>query len=232
MNNVKLLKQGAEGKIFVGEYNGKQCLIKERFEKKYRHAGLDKHLTKGRIKAEQKAIQRCEAANVLTPKIYNVDLNERKIYMEYLDKAITVKTYLNDILPKSKEPKYKEKFDGLAYEIGSAIGKMHTNNIVHGDLTTSNMLLDPDNEEDSFGSFKLVIIDFGLSSYSGNAEDKGVDLYVLERALLSTHSTLPELFSTILNAYKQKFTDTKSCDLVIAKFEDVRARGRKRTMVG
>ncbi len=33
-----------------------------------------------------------------------------------------------------------------------------------------------------------VIIDFGLSTTSTVAEDKGVDLYVLERAFISAHS--------------------------------------------
>lgn len=75
----------------------------------------------------------------------------------------------------------------------------------------------------------LIMIDFGLSSYSTSHEDKGVDLYVLERALLSTHSLLPQLFEKILIHYEK---ENPAYYETIKKFEEVRARGRKRTMVG
>lgn len=208
----KLLSQGAEGRIYLGKWREQDCLIKERFEKKYRHPQLDTHLTRTRMKAEQKACERCEKAGVLVPKIYEVDLKQRKIYMEYLSSAVTVKEFL------FKSPELATQ---IAVEIGKNVGKLHANSIIHGDLTTSNILRKPSGE--------LVFIDFGLSSYSTSAEDKGVDLYVLERALLSTHSKLESLFETILEAYKVENTNSKE---VIVKLEEVRARGRKRTMVG
>jgi tRNA A-37 threonylcarbamoyl transferase component Bud32 len=41
------------------------------------------------------------------------------------------------------------------------------------------------------------------------------------------------MFETILSAYKAQMKDKKKdCDEIMAKFEDVRQRGRKRTMVG
>lgn len=218
MTAPKVLKQGAEAKLYLGLYNGIECLIKERFVKNYRLAELDKTLTKSRIKAEQKTVKRCEDAGIIVPKLFNVDFNERKIYMEYFDKAITAKEFIVQIHQE------QEQLDELTKRIGEIVGKFHVNNIIHGDLTTSNILI---NHEES--GYKIIMIDFGLSCYSASHEDKGVDLYVLERALLSTHSNLPELFELILKHYRQSNSTSEE---TIKRFEEVRARGRKRTMIG
>lgn len=217
-----IFKQGAEAKLIVGVYDGKPCLIKERFVKNYRLPELDKTLTKSRIKAEQKAVKRCEDVGILVPKLFNVDFNGRKIYMEYFDKAITAKEFIIQIHKQPSESQVK--LNELTRRIGEVVGKFHANNIIHGDLTTSNILID-EKEDD----YSLIMIDFGLSSYSASHEDKGVDLYVLERALLSTHSNLPDLFESILKEYRKT---NPTSEETIRKFEEVRARGRKRTMVG
>lgn len=214
----KIIKQGAEAKLYIGSYKGQSCLIKERFNKKYRLPELDKTLTKSRIKAEQRTTERLAKAGILCPKLYHVDIDDRKIYMEYFDHAITAKEFIMKIQSE------KSSLSELTKRIGSTIGKLHANNIIHGDLTTSNILID-EKEVD----YDLIMIDFGLSSYSASHEDKGVDLYVLERALISTHSTLPHLFDDILVHYKESNPTSED---TINKFEEVRARGRKRTMVG
>lgn len=218
MESIEIIKQGAEGKLYTGVFDGKPCLVKERFVKKYRLAELDKTLTKCRMKAEQKTSKRCEDIGIIVPKIYNVDMTQRKIYMEYFDKSITAKQFI------FKNINIKDSIQDLADRIGTVVGKMHASHIIHGDLTTSNMLIEYNSE-----SYSLIMIDFGLSSYSATPEDKGVDLYVLNRALLSTHSNLPDLFEIILKKYREIYISSRE---VINKFEEVRARGRKRTMVG
>uniref|UniRef100_A0A182RSN2 Replication factor C subunit 2 n=1 Tax=Anopheles funestus TaxID=62324 RepID=A0A182RSN2_ANOFN len=229
---IQLVKQGAEAKLYIGTYKGQRCLVKERFEKKYRHPSLDRQLTRQRIKAEQKAFQRCATAGVLTPAFYGADLEERKIYMEYLDKSRTAKDFIDELTALPQDAKESPLLEKLAEKIGSVVGVLHRNNLVHGDLTTSNVLLDPVEEdpEDPVFPYRLITIDFGLSHFSDNNENKGVDLYVLERAILSTHSQLPGLFEMILEAYR--IHNTNNCKETIAKYEEVRARGRKRTMVG
>ena len=102
---------------------------------------------------------------------------------------------------------------------------MHASGVIHGDITTSNIMVVSDTI-----SIHLVMIDFGLSFQEGVAEDKGVDLYVLERAFLSTHPNTEELFAEILEAYKKK--SGKQAGEVIKKFDEIRLRGRKRTMLG
>ncbi|XP_030372202.1 EKC/KEOPS complex subunit TP53RK [Scaptodrosophila lebanonensis] len=224
--SVEILKQGAEGRLYLGEFKGEPCLIKERFVKKYRHPDLDTQITRQRIKAEAKAANRCQAAGILAPRILHTDLNTHKLYMEYFGSAKTAKQFIQETVTESAEPEaVKQQLQILCTRVGGIIGKMHANNIIHGDLTTSNILINPTAED-----YDVIFIDFGLSHYSQATEDKGVDLYVLERALLSTHSEQPYLFDLMLAAYRKECG--KDEDAVLAKFEEVRARGRKRTMIG
>lgn len=229
--STEIFKQGAEGKLYLSEYSGKPCVVKERFVKNYRHPELDRNLTKERIRTEVKSIGRCRAAGIATPEVYHSDMEERKIYMEYYSTAITAKDYIHEHLAKCEDEEKLSLLRRFAIQFGRIIGKMHVHNIIHGDLTTSNVLLRPNGDEpDPFKDYELIMIDFGLSQYQASPEAKGVDLYVLERALLSTHSTTPALFEWILAAYSSE--NEKGREAVISKFEDVRARGRKRTMVG
>lgn len=120
----------------------------------------------------------------------------------------------------------------LMRRVGAAVGSLHTACVVHGDLTTSNMMLRPREEESDKGGVldgEIVIIDFGLASQGTHEEERAVDLYVLERAFLSTHPRAEKLFGEVLEGYKTAFKGSKS---VLRKLEDVRMRGRKRSMIG
>lgn len=110
--------------------------------------------------------------------------------------------------------------------IGIEIAKMHKADVVHGDLTTSNMML----RKMPGDSAQLVLIDFGLSFNSASVEDKAVDLYVLERAFSSTHPDSEPLFEMVLSAYSEEL-GTAWVSLK-KKLDEVRLRGRKRSMVG
>jgi len=149
-------------------------------------------------------------------------MEEHKIYMEYLQDSVTVKDHIVQVQAASSD---LASLRPLAEKIGNAIGLMHSKGVIHGDLTTSNMLLvgKPENLE-------LVLIDFGLGSIEGSAEDKAVDLYVLEKAMLSTHPSTEQVLEDILNSYTT--VKAKDSQEVIRKLDEVRLRGRKRTMVG
>ncbi|KAI5717326.1 hypothetical protein M8J77_003893 [Diaphorina citri] len=111
----------------------------------------------------------------------------------------------------------------LSIEIGTTLSVMHSNNIIHGDLTTSNMILSSDHH--------LVMIDFGLSQIKVSTEDKAVDLYVLKRAILSLHSIFSrDMFNWILSSYRRQ--NRKQFETVMKTFAEVELRGRKRCMVG
>lgn len=161
-----------------------------------------------------------------TPTIYLVNTENNRIYMEEVPEAVTVSSYISRV-QETDGSCATTTLNPLAEAIGYLLGRMHDSSIIHGDLTTSNMLLQGDPSD-----LNLVLIDFGLSSFEASAEDKGVDLYVLERAFLSSHPHSQQLFDTILQSYSAASVCSSKCQEAVAKLEEVRLRGRKRTMVG
>jgi len=221
LTSYQLFKQGAEAKLYTGTFLGQDVVVKERFSKKYRHPALDSQLTKDRHKAEVRALLRCKQIGVCVPTMYLCDNITTTIIMQNMANSITARDFINNMLEQNN----KAELSKLAMLIGETVAKMHSNGLIHGDITTSNILV-----ISSDTSINLAMIDFGLSFQEGVAEDKGVDLYVLERAFLSTHPNTEEIFEEILDAYKKKAG--KQAGEVFKKFEEIRLRGRKRTMVG
>jgi len=218
----QVVKQGAEARLYTGSFLGQQVVAKERFSKKYRHPALDAQLTKDRHKAEARALAKCKQIGVCVPTMYLCDNTTTTIIMQNMVNSITARDFINNML----DDKNTAQLSKLAELIGETVAKMHSNGLIHGDITTSNILVRTLDNCD----LSLVMIDFGLSFQEGVAEDKGVDLYVLERAFLSTHPDTEEIFAEILEAYKKKAG--KQAGEVFKKFEEIRLRGRKRTMVG
>ncbi len=212
------VKQGAEGRIYHTTFLGKPTIVKERFIKSYRVPALDKKLTQRRMSQEVRSIARCRKGGVRAPSIYHVDFNKRLIFMECITEGMTLRDYIRQLDIKKDSTALYE----MVTLVGGVIAKMHNFDLIHGDLTTSNMIYDSATKE-------FTLIDFGLSSVSSLAEDKGVDLYVLERAFLSTHPNTEELFKALLTSYSES---VKNSPAVISKLDEVRMRGRKRTMIG
>ncbi len=128
--------------------------------------------------------------------------------------------------------KYAKK---AAYVAGVTIGTMHNANIIHGDLTTSNILLRNPNPTDEEWKPDIVLIDFGLSSTAANTkkmschEERAVDLYVLERAFITTHVDSETLVDEVMRGYKAA---CQASDSVFVRLAQVRSRGRKRECFG
>ncbi|XP_040187547.1 EKC/KEOPS complex subunit TP53RK [Rana temporaria] len=218
LEGLQLLKQGAEARVYRGKFLGKAAVVKERFPKTYRHPALDEKLTHRRTAQEARAILRCRKAGIPTPAIYFVDHVSSCIYMEDMEGSLMVRDYIMTVQENGGN-----LYD-LAEKIGQVLARLHDEDVVHGDLTTSNMLLRPPHRD-----LDLVLIDFGLSFISALPEDKGVDLYVLEKAFLSTHPNTEDVFSALLKSYS---ASSKKSGPVIKKLDEVRLRGRKRSMVG
>ena len=217
--SLVLVQQGAEARVYRSDFFGKPVIIKERFVKAYRVPSLDQKLTHRRMNQEVRSMARCRKNGIRAPAVYHMDSMQRTIYMEDITDAVCLKDYIRGLHRSSSD---QPVLTDLIQTIGKILAKMHDCDVIHGDLTTSNMMY-------SANQGDLTLIDFGLSSISTLAEDKGVDLYVLERAFLSTHPNTEDLFQALLESYSQA---SRNAEQVIAKLDEVRMRGRKRTMVG
>jgi len=197
---MKIIAQGAEAKL----YFDRKKIIKDRIKKNYRIEQLDEKLRKTRTKQEANLITAARRAGVPTPFLYEIDKN--KIIMEYIQ-GKTIK----EIFQKSDENKIKK----LSIEIGQLIGKLHSNGIIHGDLTTSNMIL-RDN--------KIYFIDFGLGYFSQKIEDQGTDLRLLYNALKSTHFKILNIsWNNIIQGYRKEY---KHAEKVLKKVKEIESRTR------
>ncbi|GAP84547.1 putative BUD32 protein kinase [Rosellinia necatrix] len=254
----ELITQGAEGRLYKSTYllPSIPCALKYRPPKPWRHPVLDARLTRHRILAEARNLAKCRREGVPVPTVYAVDESAGWLMMEWVAGS-PVRAPINEWLRRRRDAERAEGRAGdaivegtneadadlvaLLRRIGAAVGHMHKVGIVHGDLTTSNMMLRPwekDKEPtnghhvggDGLLDGEIVLIDFGLASQSSSEEDRAVDLYVLERAFASTHPRAEKLFTAVLeSAYRQAF---KQAPVVLKKLEDVRMRGRKRSMLG
>ncbi len=125
--------------------------------------------------------------------------------MEYLDGE-----RVKDLFGKFTD----RELEKISIEIGRSIAKLHSYNIIHGDLTTSNMI---------YSKGKVYLIDFGLGEISQNIEKKAVDLRLLKEVFESTHHAQKKHFSTILEAYTKEY---KQAEGVIARMKEIEKRGR------
>ncbi|KAI5855935.1 kinase-like domain-containing protein [Tricharina praecox] len=233
-----LISQGAEALVYKTTYLTPTlpALLKYRPAKPYRHPTLDARLTKSRCLAESRLLIRARALGIPVPAVYFVDEARGEIIMEWISGA-SVRSVLDAMLAA---PGGTQKVDRVMVEMGRVVGKLHAADIVHGDLTTSNvmvrlrrrtgLLADTCEEEEVVADGgEVVLIDLGLGSMSTAEEDKAVDLYVLERAFLSTHPKAEGLFKDVLAAYETSYKGAKP---VLKRLQDVRMRGRKRSMLG
>ncbi len=208
MNKEKILYQGAEAKISVSKYWNYDVIKKRRISKSYRIKIIDDNLISYRTKEEAKLIAEARLCGVSVPTIYDIDLENGIITMDYL-KGKRIKDILNQLSEKERQI--------ICIKIGQSIAKLHNNDIIHGDITTSNMILLND---------KIHFIDFGLGQKSNEIEAKGVDLHVLMEAFESTHSQFSKCFDYVLEGYKKELKDDAT--QVIKKINDIVKRGRYR----
>ncbi|RHY92021.1 hypothetical protein DYB26_009408 [Aphanomyces astaci] len=164
--------------VYATDFAGRPCVIKERVIKTYRLRQLDKKLSHRRLVQEARCNFKCRKAGVDTPCIFLIDEAKGRLYMERIQ-GMSAKQYLYDSYDATTQ-QYAADALAVCYQIGVAIARMHDADIVHGDLTTSNLM-----KKDSLST--ITVIDFGLANSQPLPEDKAVDLYVMERAFQSTH---------------------------------------------
>ncbi len=194
---MHLIAQGAEAKL----YKDGKVLVKERFSKKYRLPEIDHKLKTARTKREANILRKLRHHGFPVPQLEESN-DKGTLKMELVDGPI-----VRDVLEK-------KDYKALCHEIGRKVAQMHNLNIIHGDLTTSNMILGKE----------VFFIDFGLGFVSYKIEDMAVDLHLLKEALESRHyKVFEECYAEVLNGYLETAKHGKE---VVARLDVVEGRGR------
>ncbi len=197
---MQILSVGAEARI----YRDGDLIIKERVKKSYRNEQIDEYLRKFRTKREAKLLHEAKKAGVPVPFI--IDIDEDKIVMNYIHGKI-----LREIVDNLDDNTRKRIFE----EIGKYVAKLHINGIVHGDLTTSNIIIDDD---------KIYFIDFGLGDFSKDMEDFAVDLLLFKKCIRTSHFKYEkEIMDSFLKGYQ---SINKDIDKILKRMDEIERMGR------
>jgi len=169
---------------------------KVRLPKGYRLSALDERIRRERTVMEARIISEARRCGVPTPIVLDVD--RFSLTMEHVEGT-----------------KLKEVIDpDLSERVGELTGKLHACGIVHGDLTTSNMIQRGE---------KIYFIDFGLAFHDQGIEAQGVDVHVFFQTLRSTHDRSDELIDAFARGYSRTYSRAGE---VLARAEEIAGRGR------
>jgi TP53 regulating kinase and related kinases len=193
------LFKGAESNIYLTKWYDKKAISKIRFPKIYRHRMLDDDLRRRRTISESKMITLAKEFGLRTPYIYFVDPFRAEIVMEFISG-----TRASKVLTSS-----------ICNEIGMFVSTLHLFNIIHGDLTPANFIVNR----------KITMIDMGLSFHSTRREDKAMDIRLFKEILKSTYYRyFPEFFGDFLDGYKS--VNSKELDKILQRLDEIETRKR------
>ncbi|HEX2106276.1 MAG TPA: KEOPS complex kinase/ATPase Bud32 [Nitrososphaera sp.] len=195
-----LIKRGAEADIYIVQWDCKKAISKVRLPKSYRHPELDSLIRKHRTIHEAGFMSSAKSAGVITPYVYFVDPVKAEIIMEYIEGQNA-----RDILNLD-----------VCYNIGRCAALLHSSNIIHGDLTTSNFVMNKKS---------LVLLDFGLSYYSERIEDMATDVRLIKEIFTSAHVAIRKAFSNFEEGYAS-VAGRKKTDKILENVKNIEQRGR------
>jgi Kae1-associated kinase Bud32 len=196
---VELLFKGAESNIYLTKWYNKKAISKIRIPKIYRHRMLDDDLRRRRTISESKMITLAKEFGLRTPYIYFVDPFRAEIVMEFISG-----TRASKVLTSS-----------ICNEIGKFVSTLHLFNIIHGDLTPANFIVNR----------KITMIDMGLSFHSTRREDKAMDIRLFKEILKSTYYRYySEFFGDFLDGYKS--VNSKELDKILQRIDEIETRKR------
>jgi len=204
-----LLKKGAEANLYLGVWHSRKAVFKKRVVKLYRPAKLDVAIRVYRTVHEPQLMHEAKKVGVPTPVIFLVDVKNATIVMQYIE-GKQVKQLLGDISGSKRGQ--------LCFGIGQSIAKLHCAGLIHGDLTTSNMIVGLDG--------RVFFVDFGLAEKSVELEAKGVDLHLMKRALESTHYRFADsCYKSVIDGYGS-VVGLEKLGNVLDKIREIEKRGR------
>ncbi len=200
-----IIQRGAEAVLYKDEFEGKTFLVKERIKKGYRVEKLDDEIRSKRTRHEARMMERA-ISSVNVPKIMKTE--KFRIIMDFIE-GKKLKEVLNDMDEKDIKK--------TCVEIGKMAAKIHNLGIIHGDLTTSNFIVQK-------GSGKIFLIDFGLGKFERKVEARAVDLHLLFEALKSTHfDVLDVAWNSVVDSYCKNVDNWKEIE---SRIEQIKKRRR------
>jgi TP53 regulating kinase and related kinases len=194
-----LIKRGAEADIYIIEWDSKKAVSKVRSPKPYRHPELDSTIRKYRTIHEASFMSAAKSAGVMTPFVHFVDPAKAQIIMEFIEGQ-----NVRDVLTPD-----------ICYKIGRCAALLHASNIMHGDLTTSNFVMNK----------RLVLLDFGLSYYSERTEDMATDIRLIKEVFTSAHIAIRKAFPCFVEGYAS-IAGGKNTDKILENVKKIEQRGR------
>jgi TP53 regulating kinase-like protein len=199
---------GAESEIYRVKQWGIMMVLKKRLPKPYLLEAIDESLRRLRTGRECRMLAYARRLGVRVPTVYAVDVVDHTIAMDFISGK-----QLKQLAGEISEASLKK----LCREFGRLVGLLHRGSVVHGDPTTSNVIVDDQS--------RLWLVDFGLGEYNATVEMKGVDLHLIRRALETTHWEHMEsmLDSTIEGYVSLRADDTEDC---LLRMNEIRERGR------
>ena len=206
---MKLVNRGAEADVYSTTWNKKKAILKIRKTKSYRNTLLDQKIRKQRTVRESQILSQVKSFGVSTPLIYFLDTNKCSILMQQINGKIVRDLRDSEIVK-------------ICSEIGKTVGIMHKNGIMHGDLTTSNFIIEKK---------KLFLIDFGLANRTEKPDDHAIDLRLFKEILNSAHAKVMEKSWKNFQKGYSKSVGTKYCKKVLDLVAVIESRGRYATVV-
>ncbi len=215
--NAEKINEGAESVIYSATFLGTDSIIKDRIAKQYREKALDKLLRYQRTKKEAKILS-IASSIINAPKLLFIE--KYRIFIEKLNgknlnKILEFVENSNKNSSQNNRLKNSINLNAVFKKIGKSIAILHNNNIVHGDFTPANIIVN--NNE-------VFVIDFGLSDISSMIEDKAIDILLMKRAIDADY------YNIFINSYKQNANDAL---FIIKRLEKIEKRGRyqERTLI-
>ncbi len=203
-----LLYKGAEADVVLGHWQGLEAVFKVRKPLKYRLEVLDDAIRRQRTIREAQMIHLAKKAGVASPFLYDIDVPGSTLVMEYV-RGERVKDLVGSLDQKELE--------GLFFEFGRNTAKLHSAGIMHGDLTTANVVR---------RDVALVFIDFGLSVRTTRLEDQAVDLRLIKETLVGAHPEIATLALESLNRGYAAVVGRAKAKAVQRQLLSIERRGR------
>jgi len=204
----RLLYRGAEADVVLGDWQGLEAVFKIRRPLTYRLQVLDETIRRQRTVHEAEMIHLAKQAGIASPILYDVDIQSSTLVMEFV-RGVRVKDLVVSLSGS--------QLDGAFFEFGQDVAKLHRFGIMHGDLTTANVIS---------SNGQLVFIDFGLSVRTTRLEDHAVDLRLIKETLVGAH---PDISARALGALNRGYASVAGATrsrAVLRQLRNIERRGR------